>query len=70
MKKNLDYDLLLDDFAEQLLNEVSRLDKIIEKNKDNDFKHGLQIGLRDGMMKALANLHMLENRKNKKYLKN
>lgn len=70
MKKNLNYDLLLDDFADQLLNEVGRSDKIIENNKDNGFKHGLQIGMRDGMIKALVNLHMLENRKNKKYLKN
>lgn len=69
-KKKLDYETLLDDWAEQLLNEVGKYDKLIENSNENNFKHGLHIGMRDGIMKALVNLHMLEHRKNKKYIIN
>lgn len=68
MKNNLDYESLLNDWADQLLNEIKKLDVLIDNGKENNFKHGLNIGIRDGLMKSLVNLHMLENRKNKKYI--
>ena len=65
MSKNLNYELLLDDLMEELLNEIAQLDKKIMDSKTQDFQHGLHLGLRDGMIKTIVALHIKENRTNK-----
>ena len=62
----MDYETLLDDWVEDLLVEVRKLDEEIGKGKENSFRHGLNIGLRDGMMKAIVKLHIKEKRNNAK----
>lgn len=64
----LDYDALLDDWAEILHKKADAAKEIEENAETGSFKHAHCIGYREGLFMALSQLSLLEKRKKKKYL--
>lgn len=66
-KSKLDYDRLLDDWAEMIFVEADRCKKISEEAEVGSYRYGYFDGVHKGYIDALAKLSLLENRKYKKY---
>lgn len=67
MSKQLDYERLLDDWADELFNKVQLYEEKRDKEEMGSYKYGYYQGKHDGVMEALTKLSMFEKRKGKKY---
>ena len=68
-KTKLDYDKLLDDWAEDLFEEAEKYEKKRDQASTGSYAHGYFAGKHDGVIQAIAKLSTLETRKARKYIK-
>jgi hypothetical protein len=68
-KSKLDYDKLLDDWANYLFEEVEKFEKKRDQALTGSYAHGYFEGKHDGLLQALAKLSTLETRKARNYIK-
>lgn len=68
-KSKIDYDRLLDDWAEILHKEADKAKKVSDESEMGSYRYGYFNGLSKGYFDAIARLSLLENRKVKNYLK-
>lgn len=66
-KHNLDYDKLLDDWAEGLFKQAEEFEEKRDQADVGSYSHGYYRGKHDATIAAITKLAMLEGRKNKKY---
>lgn len=67
-KSKLDYDKLLDDWADDLFTLAEHFEMKLDQCDAGSFKHGYYAGKQDGIIEAIASLAMLETRKRNKYI--
>lgn len=66
-KTTLDYDALLNDWAEELHKKVDKAREMEGESETGSYKHGHCVGYCEGLLMALAQLSLLEKRKTKNY---
>ncbi|MFK3936502.1 hypothetical protein ACI2JA_03165 [Alkalihalobacillus sp. NPDC078783] len=64
---NLDYNKLLDDWAEDLLNEAERWGDKKNQHDVGSYKYGYYQGISEGYYMAVSKLNGLEKRKARKH---
>ncbi|MGG0667785.1 hypothetical protein ABE073_04565 [Lederbergia citrisecunda] len=67
-KKNLDYDLLLDDWAEEIYALADKHEAKKDESKTGSFQHGYHKGMHDALIMSLVKVSFLENKRTKKYV--
>ncbi|MEK4025407.1 hypothetical protein [Sporosarcina sp. FSL W7-1283] len=67
-KKKLDYDLLLDDWAEEIYQMADEHAIKRDVSETGSFKHGYHKGMHDALIMSLVKVTFLENRRTKKYV--
>ncbi|RYI30511.1 hypothetical protein EVU96_08845 [Bacillus infantis] len=64
----IDYDKLLDDWADRLYKKADELEEQLKDREDGSYRHGFINGKRDGFFEALATLSLLEKKKKNNYI--
>ncbi|MEM4994897.1 hypothetical protein WKH56_20245 [Priestia sp. SB1] len=65
----LDYDKLLDEWAEILFKDAEEYEKKRDQASTDSYAYGYFAGKHDGVIQAIAKLSILETRKARKYIK-
>lgn len=68
-KTEIDYDRLLDDWADIIYVEADRHKKTSEEFETGSYRRGYYAGLHAAYIDSLARISLLENRKAKRYMK-
>lgn len=66
-KKNLDYEKLLDDWAEELFEMSRQHEKLRDMSEIGSVDYGYHAGMSNAYVTAVTKLTFLEKRKSKKY---